>query len=218
MAFYVLDENNNKVEAYDKEGVLALLNQAIADGSLENIVADAAFVTKLKCCVDGGTFQIAFITQAKYNELATNKTLLENTYYFIVDDTTADGINEQLENILKAFEDPATLSTVKKASQALKVATELLNVDNTNRVTNVPISETGLYMCDIMFENHTPHYSILLSVEDLNNYHVAPFAVYLPSFSDNTLYEVGYEPINKTIYVGSGTPLTINSIRLITKY
>lgn len=97
--YYVLDENNNKVEAFDKQGVLALLDQAIKDGSLENIVADAAFVSKLKCCVGGGTYQIAFITQAKYNELAANDALLENAYYFIVDDTTAEDLNEKLLKI-----------------------------------------------------------------------------------------------------------------------
>ena len=77
MGFYVLDENNNKVPAYDKEGVLALLAQAIEDGSLDSIVADSAFITKLKCCVGGGTYNIAFIDQAKYNELQTNNQLKE---------------------------------------------------------------------------------------------------------------------------------------------
>lgn len=97
--FYVLDENNNKVEAFDKQGVLALLEQAIADGTLENIVADSAFINKIKCCVGGSINYIAFITQATYNELAANDQLKENTYYFITDDTTAaniDGILDQL--------------------------------------------------------------------------------------------------------------------------
>lgn len=102
MAFYVLDENNNKVEAYDKQGVLAVLAQAIADGSLENIVADSAFINKLKCCVGGDTFKVAFITQANYNELVANDLIQKNTYYYITDDTTAEDIAEQLKTLTDA--------------------------------------------------------------------------------------------------------------------
>lgn len=96
MSFYVLDENNNKVPAYDKEGVLALLSQAINDGTLETILADAAFITKLKCCVGGGTYKVAFITQATYNELKAENLITADTYYFITDDTTAQEINSRL--------------------------------------------------------------------------------------------------------------------------
>lgn len=94
MAFYVLDDNNNRVEAYDKQGVLAVLNQAIKDGSLANIVSDSAFVSKIKCCVSGEVNQIAFVSQQKYNELKANELLRANTYYFITDDESAENINE----------------------------------------------------------------------------------------------------------------------------
>lgn len=99
MAFYVLDENNNKVEAYDKEGVLAVLEQAIENGSLEQITANSAFVTKLKCCVGGGTYKMAFITQEEYNELKTNSQLSSDTIYWITDDTTCEEINKALTSI-----------------------------------------------------------------------------------------------------------------------
>lgn len=99
MAFYVLDENNNKVEAYDKEGVLAVLEQAIENGSLEQITANSAFVTKLKCCVGGGTYKMAFITQEKYNDLKTNSQLSSDTFYWITDDTTCEEINNALTSI-----------------------------------------------------------------------------------------------------------------------
>lgn len=128
MVFYVLDENNNKVEAFDKEGVLAVLAQAIADGSLENIVADAAFVSKLKCCVSGVTHNMAFVTQAKYNELVEAGGLLENTYYWITDDSTCEDLNETLEaltnavNDLSDFKDKAT-DAATKADEALTKAT-----------------------------------------------------------------------------------------------
>lgn len=105
MAFYVLDDNNNKVEAFDKEGVLAVLEQAIADGSLANIAANSAFVSKIKCCVGGDTYKMAFITQAKYNELVKNSELTPNTYYFIVDDTTYEDMVKDFEALTEKVND-----------------------------------------------------------------------------------------------------------------
>lgn len=100
MAFWVLDDNNNKVEAFDKEGVLALLEQAIEEGTLANILADSGFISKIKCCVSGTTNKIAFVSQAKYNELKNAELLQPNAWYFITDDETAETINETLETAL----------------------------------------------------------------------------------------------------------------------
>ena len=123
--FYVLDENNNKVEAYDKEGVLALLEQAIADGSLANVVADAAFVTKLKCCVTGQTNRVAFTTQANYNALAAEGGVLENCYYFIVDDTTAEDIDTALEELTEKVN---SIELCSKKAEARQYAYEMSSV------------------------------------------------------------------------------------------
>lgn len=99
MSYFVLDENNNRVEAYSKEEVLSVLAQAIADGSLSSITADAGFISKLKSYVDGGTFKIAFITQAKYNELVASNQLVSNCFYYITDDTTCEDIEASIETI-----------------------------------------------------------------------------------------------------------------------
>lgn len=96
---YVIDDNNNKQEAFSKEEVLAVLNQAIKDGTLNNIVADAAFVSKLKCCVSGMTNKVAFVTQAKYNEIAAAGQIVENCLYYITDDTTLDNIDVILQDL-----------------------------------------------------------------------------------------------------------------------
>ena len=101
--YFVIDENNNKIPAYSAEEVLAVLNKAIADGSLANIVADAAFISRVKCCVSGYTHLFAFVTQAKYNELKENNQLVNNCYYFITDDTAADEINNRLEQIIESL-------------------------------------------------------------------------------------------------------------------
>ena len=99
MAFYVLDENNNKVEALDREGVLNAIEEAIRSGGLANLVADAGFITKLKCCVSGSTNKMGFITQAKYNELKAADLLENNTLYYIYDDTSIDNIEKELQDI-----------------------------------------------------------------------------------------------------------------------
>lgn len=98
--YFVLDDNNNRVEAYDKEGVLAALEKAIADGSLSGLTADASFISKIRCCVSGDTNKIAFVTQAKYNELVAAATVEEGVYYFITDETTLEDIEGVIDGIL----------------------------------------------------------------------------------------------------------------------
>lgn len=105
MPYYVLDENNNRQEAYTKEEILSVLAQAIADGSLAGVSADAGFITKLKCCVSGTTVKEAFVTQAKYNELLASGSLESNTYYNIIDDTILDDINETLKEHSASIEE-----------------------------------------------------------------------------------------------------------------
>ena len=99
---YVLDERNNKIEAYSKEEVLSLLAQVIADGSLENVVADAAFINKFKCCVTGGTNSLAFVSQAKYNELAASGGVKSNVLYIITNDDSGDEYIERLNELITA--------------------------------------------------------------------------------------------------------------------
>lgn len=99
--FFVLDENKNLVEAYSKEDVLALLEQAIADGDLSHIEEDSAFVSKFKSLINGSTHHIEFVTQAQYNAMEQAGTLTANTYYFITDDTTADDLETAVSGILQ---------------------------------------------------------------------------------------------------------------------
>ena len=97
--YYVLDEKGNRQEGLTKEEILSVLQQAIDNGSLAGIEKDSAFVSKLKCCVGGETFQMAFVTQAKYNELFNNNQLTENTFYFITDDPTEENIEANIETL-----------------------------------------------------------------------------------------------------------------------
>lgn len=147
MAYYVLDDNNNKIEGASLEEVMNILNQAIADGTLENIVKDSAFVTKLKCCVGGDTHQIAFVTQAKYNELASSGGLLENAYYYIIDDTTCEDINKALELLNDAVKDletrVAALESVEKLTYSVTENKNLLIIPNANEPLEAYVEISG---------------------------------------------------------------------------
>ena len=104
MAYYVLDDHNNRIAAFDQEGFLAVLQQAIADQSLENIDPDSAVASKLRSVINGTTHHIEFVTQAEYNTLAQGGELIEGCYYFITDDTTEEDIEEALDNLAEAVD------------------------------------------------------------------------------------------------------------------
>lgn len=95
--YYLLDENKNLVEGFDKEGFLAILQQAIEQGSLENIDEDSAVASKLRSVLNGTAHHIEFVTQAQYNELESEGELVENTYYFIIDDPSFENFEREFE-------------------------------------------------------------------------------------------------------------------------
>lgn len=103
--YYLLDENKNLVEGFDKEGFLALLQQAIDQGSLENIDPESAVASKLRSLVNGTTHHIEFVTEAQYNQLEHDGELVPNTYYFITDDTTFEGYEETLNDLVEQLDE-----------------------------------------------------------------------------------------------------------------
>lgn len=107
MAYYVRDNNNNLIEGLSKEEIYALLDEAIRTGQLPSVDDETAFVTKLKCSVTGIASSVAFITEAKYNELRTGGLLKPNTLYFITDDNTED----TLENAIAQAKQEAILES-----------------------------------------------------------------------------------------------------------
>lgn len=143
--FYVLDENKNLVEAFSKEEALSVFAQAIADGSLNGIVADAAFISKIKCCVNGITNNVAFVTTAKYNELEKAGMLKENTAYFITDDTTLDGLDTQIKSLTESLEEVKT--NIAKFEQKRNLYTGAETLVSGNKVFTLTSTES--------FENRT---------------------------------------------------------------
>ncbi len=120
---FVLDENNNRHEALDKEGVEALLAEAIQSGQLPSVDDDTAFVTKLKDPHTGLTHRVAFLTQAKYNELKANQQLIAGAYYFITDDTTADDLEDHMDQI------------DENVDHAMDAVNEVIDIIDTDAVT-----------------------------------------------------------------------------------
>ena len=104
MKYYLLDENKNLIEGFDKEGFLALLEQAIEQGTLENIDEDSAVASKIRSVLNGTTHHIEFITQAQYNQLVADEELVANTWYFITDDTSVEEGLEDHENRITSLE------------------------------------------------------------------------------------------------------------------
>ena len=137
MAFFVLDENNNKVEALDKEGVVAAIAQAIEDGSISNLVADAGFISKIKCCISGETLRMAFVTQAYMNTLLQDNAADDNTIYYIIDDTSADDLDIKFEDVDLRFENIE--SDIRSIRPKLRVREETTNG------TSTVIEKEGLY-------------------------------------------------------------------------
>ena len=133
MAYYVRDNNNNLIEGLSKEEIYALLDEAIRTGQLPSVDDDTAFVTKLKCSVTGVASSVAFITEAKYNELRTGGLLKPNTLYFITDDTTED----TLENAIAQAKQEAILESKTYADNRF--------TDVDTKFTQVNAKINGLY-------------------------------------------------------------------------
>ena len=133
MAYYVRDNNNNLIEGLSKEEIYALLDEAIRTGQLPSVDDETAFVTKLKCSVTGVASSVAFITEAKYNELRTGGLLKPNTLYFITDDTTED----TLENAIAQAKQEAILESKTYAD------TRFTDVDT--KFTQVNAKINGLF-------------------------------------------------------------------------
>lgn len=150
MAFYVIDDKNNKHEAYTKEEFLSLLEQIIEDESLAGVTAESGFITKFLNKVDGNTYGIAFCTQAEYNEMEQGGTLENNVIYYITDDDTFEALQELVEglqeNVEQLDDDVTTLdgkvdgllngtTKAKKAEEADKTKEALTIYDEEGQTT-----------------------------------------------------------------------------------
>jgi len=137
--YYLLDENKNLVEGFDKEGFLALLQQAIDNGDLEHIDPESAVASKIRSILNGTTHNIEFVTQAQYNQLEAQGELVENTYYFITDDTTAEDIEEHIDQNDTRVEDLEN----KVNEGVVNSANILTGLKNNNPFIEVAFDDNG---------------------------------------------------------------------------
>jgi hypothetical protein len=112
---YVVDKNKNLVEGLSKEETYDLLAEAIKNGTLPGINTDNAFITQVKDSVTGYSHKVAFVTQAKYNELKNAGSLISNCLYYIVDDST----EEDIENAINQAKEEAIASANATTAEGL---------------------------------------------------------------------------------------------------
>jgi hypothetical protein len=126
---YVLDENNNKIEVTTE--VLS------------------AVVQKVLCCVSGIPHSMAFVSQAKLNELITTNNTVNNGVYFITDDTTAEDIEKQLNEHKAALQDiDYKLNELPELIQEFN-APEHKTIENYLTKQYAKIDQIGLYFVEI---------------------------------------------------------------------
>lgn len=95
--------NNCRYLVYTREQIHALLEQAIADGSLKNIDIDAAAVTKIADINGGSDVKFWTGTEAEFNALDPAPTVsrfiprrgLDGTLYVCIDDSGLSNLPSQ---------------------------------------------------------------------------------------------------------------------------
>ena len=159
MAKYLLDENNNKIEVTDEVGNTT--------------------VEEIKCCVSNTPYKIAFVTQAKYNELEATGLLQTNTIYEITDDQTADDLEAQL------VENKTTLEAHQTTLEAHQTTlnehlNRLVALETIDEVTQ--ITKSGLYSVDIVVAgtNDVVHTAIMYITYGTASCQIVPLYYYEP--------------------------------------
>ena len=103
MKHIIDDADKNKYEAYTKQEVLNVIQEAISSGELPDEIN--GLVITLKNPIDNHGYKIAFCTQAKYNELESSGQLEGNCYYFITDDSSYEDLTNAIEDLKSQVED-----------------------------------------------------------------------------------------------------------------
>lgn len=139
----------------------------------------------------------------------TKKTLkeLKNGSYLPLP-SSLELINLDVINLIKGTVQYANIATTSK-----KVTTATINTGGKSQ----PMNRAGLYIIVITIEGVDRNYTVPLSIEDLDNDYIVDFVIDVPDYDDK-YYWVKFSASEQAILVGSGTPLTIKSVRRITEY
>jgi hypothetical protein len=97
---YVICDNNCRYEGMTREQILTAIIQAVNNGSIGNI--DTGFITTIKT-INDKPLKFFVGTQAEYEALTPAQT--ENLFALITNDTSREGFNTTLEQLLKDVEE-----------------------------------------------------------------------------------------------------------------
>ena len=151
---YVVDKNKNLVEGLSKEETYDLLAEAIKNGTLPDINTDNAFITQIKDSVTGYSHKVAFVTQAKYNELKNAGSLISNCLYYIVDDSTEvdieNAINQAKEEAIASANTTTAEGLAKKLDKGEWVEYPFNYVKDTNIAVSISPLDYGTYIAEIL--------------------------------------------------------------------
>lgn len=108
--YYVIADDNCKIESMTKEQILAAITQAVESHSISDV--DTGFVTTLKERNAGNGLKFWVGTTAQYNALDPKE---ENCFYILSDDTELEDLEAEIQSI-----DTAVQAIQNKAGQLLK--------------------------------------------------------------------------------------------------
>ncbi len=135
--YYVLCENNCKFPAMTKEQTLAAIEQAVNNGTIENV--DAGFITRIKEQNNNNALLFWVGTYAEYNAIAEK---VNNCFYIITDDDdfeqTMTEINQNFDGINAAI---ATLNNVLPIEDNTFKGCYCRNVDGGIEWINPPMEQ-----------------------------------------------------------------------------
>lgn len=184
---YLHDDNKNRIEGLSKEEIYNFVSESLQHGQVIPAAEDTAFVTMIKSVVDDRTYQIAFCTQAKYNELENAGEIIADCLYVITDDSTYDDLVDVIEalqtNVANLESELGHLSITVEHMEEDRLLTRTLINENTD--TNYHNISSGYY--DWTVENpvvaHNEYLYVLKTVVrykatydgSYTNYDLTPF-------------------------------------------
>ena len=176
---YVVDKNKNLVEGLSKEETYDLLAKAINDKTLPDINTDSAFITQIKDSVTGYSHKVAFVTQAKYNELKNAGSLISNCLYYIVDDSTEADIESAINQAKEEAIASANATTSEKLTKKLDKGEWMEYPFNYVKDTDIDVLisplDYGTYIAEILEKAPTGgSATISLGVFHIYNYNGVP--------------------------------------------
>lgn len=158
---YLVDENKNLVEGLSKEETYDLLAKAINDKTLPDYDTGTAFITKLKDSVDGTEHKVAFVTQAKYNELSTSGSLLSNCLYYITDDTTEEDLTNVIATAKKEAAEEANSVTAEVRENVGSNTNALKKKLGVETIKSYTFSGTSEILSNVVLDADSLYFAVL---------------------------------------------------------